>query len=187
MSCCQEPVSVGHTSVHPSQLPISVSVTAHQSPVIRLSSCQGPGLPSFHPSQVHVSVSLTAQQSPVIHVSGCPTQVSTTLSGSSSGGNRYANVVPGPPQVTQQNVNPFYLKILTGNSRICQGCRGSLRLPDSRIPSPPYDMIIARLEKRSFWDHSGTLKTPSRASAAHYHAFLVCVRVLRVALKHQGG
>ena len=78
--------------------------------------------------------------------------------------------------VAKQNVNPFYLKKLTGNIRICQGCRGSLQAADGSIPSPPYDIVVARLEKRPFRDQSGVLKTPSRASAAHYHARLACVR-----------
>ena len=34
------------------------------------------------------------------------------------------------------NPNPFYLKFVTGNIRICQGCRGSLRCADSTIPEP---------------------------------------------------
>ncbi len=53
-----------------------------------------------------------------------------------------------PPliSIVQQNVNPFYLKKLTGNIRICQGCRGSLRLADKRIPDPPNDVVVARLK-----------------------------------------
>ena len=83
-----------------------------------------------------------------------------------------------PPliSVTRQNVNPFYLKKLTGNIRVCQGCRGSLRVVDGSIPNPPNDIVVARLEKRPFRDQSGALKTASRASAAHYHARLGCVR-----------
>ena len=98
---------------------------------------------------------------------------------SEQGHTQMHSVTFGPPpliSVAKQNVNPFYLKKLTGNIRICQGCRGSLRLVDGNIPNPPYDLLVARLEKRQFQDQSGALKTPSRASAAHYHARLACVR-----------
>ena len=71
------------------------------------------------------------------------------------------SVTLGPPpliSVTKQNVNPFYLKKLTGNIRICQGCRGSLRAADGSIPNPPFDIIIARLER----DHFGIKVEPTR-------------------------
>ena len=82
-----------------------------------------------------------------------------------------------PPliSVPQQNMNPFYLKKLTGNIRVCQGCRGSLWLADGRIPDPPYGFAVACLKKRPFHDQSGTLKTPSRPAAVHYHVRLPCV------------
>ena len=85
----------------------------------------------------------------------------------------------GPPPLISnfpsQNVNPFYLKKLTGNIRICQGCRGSLRSADGMVPNPPFDFVIARLEKRQFRDASGTLKVPAKPSAAHYHFRLACI------------
>ena len=73
-------------------------------------------------------------------------------------------------------INPFFVKVLAGNIRVCQGCRGSLRHTDGSIPSPPFDLVIARMEKRSYRDSSGILKTPNRPSAAHYHLKLTCVR-----------
>ena len=76
---------------------------------------------------------------------------------------------------TQENVNPFYLKSLTGNIRVCQGCRGSLRAVDGSVPQPPYNVVIACREQRPFRDPTGILKTPSRPSAAHYHARLACI------------
>ena len=82
-----------------------------------------------------------------------------------------------PTQLAQaeQNSNPFYLKKLSGNIRICQGCRGSLRLANGTFPSPPHDLIVARLEKRQYRDPYGVLKTPVKASAAHYHTRLTCI------------
>ena len=80
---------------------------------------------------------------------------------------------PIPQQV---NVNPFFVKPLAGAIRICQGCRGSLRLADGQVPPPPFNMVIARLEMRPFRDSTGTLRTPSRPCAAHYHLRLACIR-----------
>ena len=90
-------------------------------------------------------------------------------------------VSSGPPPLIhtpQANVNPFYLKPLSGNIRVCQGCRGSLRLPNGSVPAPPFDIVVARMEKRSFRDSDGTLRTPMRPSAAHYHARLTCIRAV---------
>ena len=79
--------------------------------------------------------------------------------------------------MTPQYGYPFVLKQLKGNIRICQGCRGTLRLPDGTIPSPPYDIVISHMERRPFKDTSGTVRTPTRPSAAHYHLKIMCVRI----------
>ena len=75
------------------------------------------------------------------------------------------------------NFNPFDVKMLCGNIRVCQGCRGSLRQSDGSIPSPPFDMVAARVERRQFRDASWTLRTPARPSIAHYHISLQCICV----------
>lgn len=145
-----------------------------QAPFLQVSSCQQP---------VSVSVSGHPHSVPV-PMFGCASQGSshpcTPLVGRDHVHNEKGqSVTLGPPpliSVTAQNVNPFYLKKMIGNIRICQGCRGSLRTEDGSIPNAPYDIVIARLEKRPFRDQSGTVKTPSRASASHYHARLACVR-----------
>ena len=72
------------------------------------------------------------------------------------------------------NTNPFYLKFITGNIRICQGCKQSLRTMEGNIPTPPYNLTVARKERRTFRDASGTLVTPQREAAAHYHCHVVC-------------
>ena len=43
---------------------------------------------------------------------------------------------------------------------MCQGCRSSLCLIGGGIPQPPFDLAIARFERRSYRDKSGELKTP---------------------------
>ena len=169
------------------------------------SSTPAPDNYSFRPglvSSTAVAESGSITQSPVLQFSGHQQPVSVSLSAhpvtmsvpmlQHQGNNSESHAVMhqgqkgqghsltlGPPpliNVAKQNVNPFFLKKLTGNIRICQGCRGSLRLVDGTIPNPPHDIVVARLETRPFRDQSGNLKTPSRASAAHYHARLACVR-----------
>ena len=74
--------------------------------------------------------------------------------------------------------SPFFLKALTGNIRICQGCRRSLRLPNGLVPQPPFDLVIARMERRSFYDATGAVRVPTRPSAAHYHLKLACIKAV---------
>ena len=52
---------------------------------------------------------------------------------------------------------------------MCQGCRGSLRRLDGSIPQAPFDLAIARFERRPYRDKSGELRTPTREQASHYH------------------
>lgn len=58
---------------------------------------------------------------------------------------------------------------------MCQGCRGSLRTADGPVPVAPFDIAIARAERRSFRDSSGNLITPTCESVSHYHCRPVCV------------
>ena len=78
-----------------------------------------------------------------------------------------------PPALSEPpNVNPFYIKFITGNIRVCQGCNGSLKTTDNRIPIPPFDIAAARAENRPFRDVlSGNLITPKHAPkrATVYH------------------
>lgn len=74
------------------------------------------------------------------------------------------------------NTNPFYVKFICGNIRMCQGCRSSVRSRDGSVPAPPFDLVIARAERRTFRDKSGVLITPYREQASHYHIRLDCVR-----------
>lgn len=79
--------------------------------------------------------------------------------------------------VVSPNTNPFFLRAIGGNIRMCQGCRTSLRNADDSIPLPPYDYAIARFEKRPYRDKSGTLCTPQREQAVHYHFKQACIKV----------
>ena len=54
-----------------------------------------------------------------------------------------------PPLIRLQQVigNFFFIKVLSGNIRVCQGCRGSLRLANGSVLPPPFDLVITRMEK----------------------------------------
>ena len=79
---------------------------------------------------------------------------------------------------TSPNVNPFYLKFIAGSIRVCQGCKGGLRMKDNSIPLPPFDVVIGRAERRQFRDSKGNLITPRSEQAAHYHLNLQCIKAV---------
>ena len=85
---------------------------------------------------------------------------------------------PPTPSAVQPNTNPFYVRFLQGNIRVCQGCRSTLRLSDGSIPAPPFNLVMARAERRSFRDKFGTLITPQKEQPSHYHLRLDCVRAV---------
>ena len=78
----------------------------------------------------------------------------------------------------QPNTNPFYVRFIQGNIRVCQGCRSSLRLQDGSVPAPPFDIVVARAERRSFRDKNGELVTPRHEQTCHYHIRLDCIRAI---------
>ncbi len=50
-------------------------------------------------------------------------------------------------------------------------------MPDGAIPECPYDVVVARSERRPIQGSDGAIRTPAKAFAAHYHVCLSCVRV----------
>ena len=126
---------------------------------------QSPSLPTnFSFSQYYPQVGYQAWHAPPGVPLGCPSQSATS-----------------PAFQPQQSLmpsqgNPFFVRFISGNIRVCQGCRGSLRLPDGSIPGAPSDIAVARLEKRPYFDRtSGTWCYPQKETNSHYHAKLSCV------------
>ena len=76
-----------------------------------------------------------------------------------------------------QNCNPFVLKFVAGNIRVCQSCRSSLRQVDGSVPFPPYDLCVSRLERRPYWhEASRSWCSPTRESNSHYCAKVSCLQ-----------
>lgn len=86
-----------------------------------------------------------------------------------------------PPSGMQQQTfthekNLFFVHFLVGNIHVCQGCRGSLKLPDGSIPSPSNDIVVACLERRPYFDKSsGMWCQPQKETNSHYNMKLSCV------------
>jgi len=77
---------------------------------------------------------------------------------------------------TAPNTNPFYVRFIAGNIRVCQGCRSSLKCANGTIPAPPFYLCCARAEKRSFKDYNGITRTPSKEQPSYYHINLRCIQ-----------
>jgi len=89
-----------------------------------------------------------------------------------------ASAMPTPASQSSSavppNTNPFYLKFISGNIRMCQGCHSTLR-PGGVIPNPPYNLTVARAEKRPYRNSGGVLVMPARETTSHYHCSVQCI------------
>ena len=75
-----------------------------------------------------------------------------------------------PVQHLEKNSNPFFVRFIAGNIRVCQDCRGSLRLSDGSVPSTPNNIVITHLERRQYFDKaSGMWRYPQKETLNHYH------------------
>ena len=81
-----------------------------------------------------------------------------------------------PPQL-QYEANTCNLKFVSGNIRVCQSCRGTLRSSSGLLHSPPYDMCVARLGKRQYWiSFMNEWCVPSKETNSHYCAGMACIQ-----------
>jgi hypothetical protein len=82
------------------------------------------------------------------------------------------------PANSDSNPNPFFLRFICGNIRICQSCRCSLRLQDGSVGRAPHDLCIGRLGKRQYYNNvTGSWCTPSKDTNSHFCARINCVRL----------
>ncbi len=77
--------------------------------------------------------------------------------------------------ISLPNTNPFHVRFISGNIRMCQGCHSSLR-PGGVIPNPPYNLTVARAEMRPYRNSGGVVVTPRRESTSHYHCCVQCIQ-----------
>ena len=94
-----------------------------------------------------------------MHTTQPPTMIQSALVGQVNLGPVSSSASHSSLQVSPQqpNMNPFYVKFIHGNIRMCQGCHSSVRSRDGSIPAPPFDLVIARAERRTFRDKNGAL------------------------------
>lgn len=76
----------------------------------------------------------------------------------------------------QTQSNPYFMKFLPKQIRICQGCRSGYQhgLNGEPLP-PPYDIIIGHFEWQQYSDQVTGLTQLSREACIHYHAFPQCI------------
>ena len=72
--------------------------------------------------------------------------------------------------------NPFFVKFLTKQIRICQGCRsGYKRNEKGELLPPPDDLIVGHFECRTYNDQVTGIARLSRETCVHYHASPRCI------------
>lgn len=77
--------------------------------------------------------------------------------------------VPQDGSSSSSSSHPFTFKFMTSRIRKCQGCKGSLRMADNSLPSPPNDLIVSQMENRPFVASDVSTKIPAKPSVYHYH------------------
>lgn len=90
---------------------------------------------------------------------------------------RYYSPQRPPQRPSQDDLNPCVLKFVSGNIRVCQSCRASLRSSDGSLQSPPRDLCVAHLGRRQYWNSTtNEWCVPSRETNSHYCASVVCIQ-----------
>ena len=70
----------------------------------------------------------------------------------------------------------FFLKWVSRRITVCQGkCQRPMRDEQGRIYPPPYDLCLARKERRSFRSPLDGMKKLGKGSDCHYHFKRSCV------------
>ena len=70
----------------------------------------------------------------------------------------------------------FFLKWVSKRITVCQGkCQRPMRDEQGRIYPPPYDLCLARKERRSFRSPLDGMKKLGKGSDCHYHFKRSCV------------
>lgn len=130
------------------------------------------------PSAVTQTTTASSSSTPLVQVTSSSMAALVGQINVSGGLSQVGPVPSCSTPIPTVNTNPFYVRFLQGNIRMCQGCRSTLRLCDGKVPAPPFDLVVARAERRSFRDKFGTLITPQKEQPSHYHLRLDCIRAV---------
>ena len=163
--------------------PTIVSSTTNTSFLPTVNIPQNTGASSLPPPLIPVTHEVTAQVLPMSHIqiNQQPTHCSHTpmtvtqpfCSLSVPPINDAINYLPqeltNPPQPQS---NPFFVKFLLKQIKICQGCHSGYQhgLNGDLLP-PPYDIIIGHFERQQYSDQVTGLTRLSRETCVCYHAF----------------
>lgn len=148
-------------------------------------------LPSYVPTQDHANISHSSHQNPSqepvstvsISVPSHSPSVSHTnvsVTGSASvnfGAQAMGNVLPSPPPLiqvppeTSPETNPFTLTFITGNIRVCRGCRQKYSKP----ALPPHNLCVRHKEWQSFGPIDNR---QTRFGNVYFHCNLACVKAV---------
>ena len=80
----------------------------------------------------------------------------------------FQNLQSNTQQQERLPSNPFFVKFLTKQIRICQGCRSGYKR--NEIGEPPNDLIVGHLERQTYNDQVTGIARLSRETCVHYHA-----------------
>lgn len=81
------------------------------------------------------------------------------------------------PASQAMNSNPYLLKFLQENVKVCAGCvrpNNTFRV-NGITPSPPYDVVVCHHEIRQ-WKANGNIQRSPLAQNTYYHADITCIR-----------
>ena len=60
---------------------------------------------------------------------------------------------------------------------MCQSCRGTIRSSSGSLCNPPYDLCVASLGKRQYWNSiTNKQYVPSNETNSHYCAHTACIQ-----------
>lgn len=127
--------------------PTRASPTTNTSLLPAVNISQNTSVSSLPPPLIPVSHGVTAQVLPMSHI-----------------------------QINQQPTNPYFMKFLPKQIRICQSCHSGYQhgLNGEPLP-PPYDIIIGHFERQQYSDQVTGLTQLSGETCVHYHAFPQCI------------
>jgi len=179
-ACMSNPLASSPTMHSSSQSSLRQQAQAMFSPSIVMPPSNTCGVTPLGQQQVSPVIPSTQEQlrptpPPLIFVGQSNNYSSPTMNVPGGAASAMSTPASQSSSAVPPNTNPFYLKFISGNIRMCQGCHSTLR-PGGVIPNPPYNLTVARAEKRPYRNSGGVLVMPARETTSHYHCSVQCIR-----------